>query len=150
MQYIAKPVEKTGKRVITNARVLTSDECYKILEEKEELKRKEQQEKEQRKLAREQKKRQREEQLAEKRKKKEKGNKPASRKGKGKAVPPKTSQDVDSNDSDNEKIPDEDENTDNEDYECTKWLHQKCTLQRPEDEGIDAEFFYCSDCVNDM
>ena len=162
VQYIAKPVEKTG---ITNARVLTSDECYKILKEKEELKRKEQQEKEQRKLAREQK----------NDKEKEKGNKLASRKGKGKAVPPKTSQDVDSNDSDNQEIPDEeDENTDNEDYECpeckgiweqdirkknravwvtctcTKWLHQKCTLQRPEDEDIDDEIFYCSDCVNDM
>ena len=99
----------------------------------------------------------------------------ASRKGKGKVVPTKISQDVDSNDSYNEEIPDkEDENTDNEDYECpeckgtweqdirkkncavwvtctcTKWLHQKCTLQRPEDEGIDAEIFFCSDCINDM
>ena len=45
VQYIAEPVQRTGKR-ITGARVLTSDECYKMLEEKEELKRKEQQEKE--------------------------------------------------------------------------------------------------------
>lgn len=37
VQYIAAPVQKTGKRV-TGARVLTSDECYKMLEEKEELK----------------------------------------------------------------------------------------------------------------
>ena len=174
VQYVAPPVQKTGKRV-TGARVLTSDECYKMLEEKEELKRKEQEEKEQRKLAREQKRKQKQEQLAEKRKKKTLNksnvNNRVGGKGKGKTVQTKTSNDVDSNDTEDEEHHiDENEDQDcvcpecNGTWEqdkkknnraawvtcsCLKWLHEKCTIQRPHDEDIDIDVYFCSDCAND-
>ena len=108
----------------------------------------------------------REQKTTKRRKREKKENKLASRKGKGKAVPPTTSQDVDSNDSDNEKIPDEvDENTDNEDYECpeckgtweqdirkknhavwvtctcTKWLHQNVSYKGLKTKALMLKFF---------
>ena len=61
IQYVpAKKKVDTGKRA-TGARVLTSDECAKIIFEKEDRKRKEQEEKEARKVERELKKKEKEE-----------------------------------------------------------------------------------------
>ena len=61
IQYVpSKKKVDTGKRA-TGARVLTSDECAKIIFEKEEKKRKEQEEKEARKVERELKKKEKEE-----------------------------------------------------------------------------------------
>lgn len=84
---------------------------------------------------------------------------------------------MDSNDTEEEEHhveEDEDEDVEDDDYECPeykgtweqdkrkknravwvtctclKWLHQKCTIQSPEDEDINnIDTYFCSDCIND-
>ena len=159
----AKSDPKPAQRV-SGARVFTSEECIRMLEEKEAEKKRKEEEKQQNKLERERKRREREEIAAEKKKRKE--DKQTATKPKQKAVkhkPKKREKDATENDS---MCPicssmysldvEEGNGRDWIQCACGIWLHDDCIpeaiveaiIQEKEKEKEATELHCCPECID--
>ena len=156
----AKSDPKPTQRV-SGARVFTSDECIRILEEKEAEKKRKEEEKQQNKLERERKRHEREEIAAEKKKRKE--EKQTATKPKKKAEPKNREKDTTENDSIcpicSSRYSFDVEEGNGRDWiqcACGIWLHDDCIpeaiveaiIQEKEEEKEATELHCCPECID--